>query len=164
MSVERNMPNSPGSVQNRLTPRTPAVPGCSFANVRDRLQRAGLRPTRQRIAIGWLLFGKGDRHVTAEKLFDEARAGKVHMSLATVYNTLHQFSEASLLREIALYGSTVWYDTNTGPHFHFYLADSDELIDIPQELVSALPLPPAPEGMEILGVDMIVRVRSSAPV
>ncbi len=136
------------------------LPGCSFANVRERLQRAGLRPTRQRIAIGWLLFGKGDRHVTAEKVFDEVRTGKVHMSLATVYNTLHQFSEAGLLREIALYGSTVWYDTNTGPHYHFYVADSDELIDIPSGMISALELPQAPEGMEVIGVDMIVRVKS----
>lgn len=148
--------------RSAVSARNAAAPGCSFGNVRERLQRAGLRPTRQRIAIGWMLFGKGDRHVTAEKLFEEARAGKVHMSLATVYNTLHQFSEAGLLREIALYGSTVWYDTNTGPHYHFYVADRDELIDIPQELVSALPLPPAPEGMEILGVDMIVRVKSGA--
>lgn len=154
------------SYRQEMTPRQyarpVAAPGCSFANVRDRLQRAGLRPTRQRIAIGWLLFGKGDRHVTAEKLFDEVRAGKVHMSLATVYNTLHQFSEAGLLREIALYGSTVWYDTNTGPHYHFYIADRDELLDIPDSMVGALALPPAPEGMEILGVDMIVRVKSSA--
>ena len=150
------------TAMSRQTAARPAAgAGCSFGNVRERLQRAGLRPTRQRIAIGWLLFGKGDRHVTAEKLFDEVRAGKVHMSLATVYNTLHQFSEAGLLREIALYGSTVWYDTNTGPHYHFYIADRDELVDIPDALVGSLALPPAPDGMEILGVDMIVRVKSN---
>ena len=135
--------------------------GCSFANVRDRLQRAGLRPTRQRIAIGWLLFGKGDRHVTAEALFEEARGSKTALSLATVYNTLRQFSEASLLREIAVYGSRIWYDTNTGPHCHFYVEDRDELLDVPDDMVAVLKLPVAPEGMEILGADVIVRVKSA---
>jgi len=138
-----------------------AVPAqvCSFANVRRRLQEAGLRPTRQRLALGWLLFARGDRHVTAETLYEEARNSRTHMSLATVYNTLRQFSQAGLLREIALYSSTVWYDTNTGPHYHFYLEDRDELVDIDRDLMAELPLPQAPEGMEVLGVDMIVRVR-----
>ena len=126
------------------------------------LRQAGLRPTRQRLALGRLLFGSGDRHVTAEQLHAEVSSLGEHVSLATVYNTLHQFSEAGLLREIALYGSTVWYDTNTGPHYHFYLTDRDELVDIPDELVQALPLPTAPDGSEIIGVDMIVRVRSRA--
>ena len=106
----------PGSVRpaSAHPVRSPDA-SCSFRNVRDRLQSAGLRPTRQRMALGWLLFGKGDRHVTAEALFEEARGSKTALSLATVYNTLRQFSEASLLREIAVYGSRIWYDTNTGP-------------------------------------------------
>jgi len=135
---------------------------CSFAQVRERLQKAGLRPTRQRVTLAWLLFACGDRHVTAEMLYEEGRNTRTHMSLATVYNTLRQFSQAGLLREIALYSSTVWYDTNTGPHYHFYLEDSEQLLDIPSDLVSALPLPPAPDGMEIIGVDMIVRVKGKA--
>ena len=138
------------------------VGGCSFRNVRERLQEAGLRPTRQRVALGWLLFGKGDRHVTAETLFEEAKGGATHLSLATVYNTLRQFSEAGLLREIAVYGSRIWYDTNTGPHFHFYVEDRDQLLDIPDEMVAVLKLPDAPDGMKILGADVIVRVRAQA--
>ncbi len=137
-------------------------PLCSFAQVRERLQKSGLRPTRQRVTLAWLLFARGDRHVTAEMLYEEGRSTGTHMSLATVYNTLRQFSEAGLLREIALYSSTVWYDTNTGPHYHFYLEDSEQLVDIPPDQVASLPLPPAPEGMDIIGVDMIVRVRSSS--
>jgi len=162
------MPVNHSQGLRRILPRPPVRPsadyagGCSFAQVRKRLQDAGLRPTRQRLTLGWLLFARGDRHVTAEKLFDEVRAAKTPMSLATVYNTLHQFSQAGLLREIALYGSTVWYDTNTGSHYHFYVADRDELVDIPAEMVADLPIPPAPEGMEILGADLIVRVRSLA--
>ncbi len=136
------------------------LPVCSFAQVRERLQKAGLRPTRQRVTLAWLLFARGDRHVTAEMLYEEGRGTRTHMSLATVYNTLRQFSQAGLLREIALYSSTIWYDTNTGPHYHFYLEDSEQLVDIAPEQVAQLPLPPAPEGMDIIGVDMIVRVRA----
>ena len=152
----------PGSVRpaSAHPVRSPDA-SCSFRNVRDRLQSAGLRPTRQRMALGWLLFGKGDRHVTAEALFEEARGSKTALSLATVYNTLRQFSEASLLREIAVYGSRIWYDTNTGPHCHFYVEDRDELLDVPDDMVAVLKLPVAPEGMEILGADVIVRVKSS---
>lgn len=146
---------------SQLGPASSYAGGCSFGQVRKRLQDAGLRPTRQRVTLGWLLFARGDRHVTAERLYDEVRGSKVPMSLATVYNTLHQFSEAGLLREIALYGSTVWYDTNTGSHFHFYVADKDELVDIPPDMVTSLPLPQAPEGMEIIGADLIIRVRSA---
>ena len=140
-----------------------SAPACSFAQVRERLQKAGLRPTRQRVTLAWLLFARGDRHVTAEMLYEEGRNTRTHMSLATVYNTLRQFSQAGLLREIALYSSTVWYDTKTGPHYHFYLEDSEQLVDIPPELMSELPLPPAPEGMDIIGVDMIVRVKAKKP-
>jgi Fur family iron response transcriptional regulator len=136
--------------------------GCSFRNVRERLHDSGLRPTRQRMALGWLLFGKGDRHVTAESLFEEARGAKTMLSLATVYNTLRQFSEAGLLREIAVYGSRIWYDTNTGPHFHFYVEDRDQLLDIPEDMMAALKMPLAPNGMEIIGADVIVRVKASA--
>ncbi len=142
-------------------PRPAEGAGCSFRNVRDRLHAARLRPTRQRMALGWFLFGKGDRHVTAECLYEEARGAKTALSLATVYNTLRQFSEAGLLREIAVYGSRIWYDTNVGPHFHFYVEENDQLLDIPDEMMAVLKLPEAPEGMEILSADVIVRVKQA---
>src|SRR5262249_2731190 len=70
-----------------------------FAPIVQRLRQAGLRPTRQRLCLARLLFEPGDRHVTAEQLHSEANAARVEVSLATVYNTLHQFTEAGLLRE-----------------------------------------------------------------
>jgi Fur family iron response transcriptional regulator len=135
--------------------------GCSFRNVRERLQSSGLRPTRQRMALGWLLFGKGERHVTAENLYEEARSCNTALSLATVYNTLRQFSDAGLLREIAVYGSRIWYDTNIGPHYHFYDEDRDQLLDIPEEMLSLVKMPDAPQGMTILSADVIVRVKTA---
>lgn len=132
---------------------------CGFHEVKDRLQKAGLRPTRQRMALGWLLFGKGDRHTTAEELYQEAAKTRANISLATVYNTLKQFSEAGLVREIALYGSRLWYDTKTGPHQHFYVEGEEHLLDIPTDDLNLAGAISAPEGMEIVSVDVIVRVR-----
>ena len=50
----------------------------------SRLRTAGLRPTRQRLALGGLLFAQGDRHVTAEALHVEAIGAGIELSLATV--------------------------------------------------------------------------------
>jgi len=124
-----------------------------------RLAAAGLRPTRQRVALGELLFGKGDRHVTAERLFDEATAARMPVSLATVYNTLHQFTAAGLLREIAVDGTRVYFDTNTSEHHHFLLEDGEELYDIPGSNVTVANLPAPPGGLKISRVDVIVRLR-----
>ena len=82
-----------------------ALTGCPWHDVKSMLRDVGLRPTRQRMALGWILFGKGDRHVTAEMLYEEATKAKVPVSLATVYNTLHQFTDVGLLREVAVGGS-----------------------------------------------------------
>jgi Fur family iron response transcriptional regulator len=140
---------------------TPGGVGCVPRIVGEKLRRAGLRPTRQRLALGWLLFGKGDRHLTAEQLYEEARAARVNMSLATVYNTLRQFTESGLLREVALFGSKVWYDTTTGPHYHYYVEDRDEVFDIPETMLPQLTVPGVPEGMVVAGVDVIVRLKKA---
>ena len=96
-----------------------ALTGCPWHDVKAMLRQVGLRPTRQRMALGWILFGKGDRHVTAELLHEEAIQAKVPVSLATIYNTLHQFTRAGLLREIATDGAKTHFDTNTTDHHHF---------------------------------------------
>lgn len=130
--------------------------------VRAKLREAELRPTRQRVSLASLLFVAGDRHVTVEHLYNEARALRMPLSRATVYNTLHQFVAAGILREIALYGSKVWYDTKTGSHCHFYHEDKSRLFDMPTDVAKKLELT-APEGTNIVGVDVIVRLRSSEP-
>jgi len=137
--------------------------GCPVHLLRAKLRDARLRPTRQRIALGWLLFGKGHRHVTAETLYEEANASKVLVSLATVYNTLHQFTDAGLLNEIAVDGSRTYFDTNLSPHHHFLVEETNALVDIPDGFVSVDNLPKAPAGTEISRVDVIVRIRRAAP-
>src|SRR5215213_4858191 len=103
-------------------------------------------PDRQRVSLGWLLFGKGDRHITAELLFDEASRARVPVSLATVYNTLHQFTEAGLLRQLAVDGTKSYFDTNPTEHHHFFFEDEGELVDMPSEGVSVGDLPEPPPG------------------
>ena len=122
------------------------------------LFEAGLRPTRQRVSLAELLFAKGDRHVTAEQLHEEASASDAAVSLATVYNTLHQFTQAGLLREVAVEGAKTYFDTNTSNHFHFFSESTGTLVDIPSGAIDIAALPTPPEGMEISRVDVLVRL------
>jgi Fur family iron response transcriptional regulator len=122
------------------------------------LKQAGLRPTRQRMALGTLLFEGGDRHVTAELLHAEAVAVGHHVSLATVYNTLHQFKRAGLLRELAINGSKGYFDTNTSNHNHFFIEADGELHDIPSDAIRVDGVPKPPEGMRISHIDVVVRL------
>ena len=132
---------------------------CPVHSLRGKLRQARLRPTRQRIALGWLLFGRGNRHLAAEMLFEEARAAKLPVSLATVYNTLHQFTAAGILREIAVDGARVYFDTNTSDHHHFLVEDDGELYDIPGSTMAGLNLPKPPEGLKVARIDVVVRLR-----
>jgi Fur family iron response transcriptional regulator len=138
---------------------SPAMTGCPWHDVKSMLRQVGLRPTRQRMALGWILFGKGDRHLTAEMLYEEASRAKVPVSLATIYNTLHQFTEVGLLRQVAVDGSKAYFDTNVTSHHHFFVEDDDELLDIPGADVVLDATPTPPEGYEIARVDVVVRLR-----
>ena len=130
-----------------------------YAELLLRLRAAGLRPTRQRLALARLLFEKGDRHITADELHAEAEGEGVGVSLATVYNTLNQFTAAGLLREIAVEAGRAYFDTNTGDHHHFYFEEGGRLLDIPAEGLTVNGVPVAPTGTDIARVDVIVRLR-----
>ncbi|MCO5090802.1 iron response transcriptional regulator IrrA [Bosea sp. (in: a-proteobacteria)] len=134
---------------------------CPISAVKARLRTAGLRPTRQRMALGWLLFAKGDRHVSAEMLYEEALRAREPLSLATVYNTLRQFSEAGLLRQVSVSGPKTFFDTNVSEHHHFYNEDDETVTDIPGSMIQVAGLPAAPEGMVIASVEVIVRLRNA---
>ena len=129
---------------------------------RERLLCAGLRPTRQRILLTSLLFGKCDRHVTAESLFHEASRREAKISLATVYNTLRQFQRIGLLREITVGGGRVYYDTNTSSHYHFLIEDTNDLIDIPASNIVVEFMRKLPPGVEIMHVDVVIRMRAGS--
>ncbi|WP_291698096.1 iron response transcriptional regulator IrrA [Bradyrhizobium sp.] len=137
----------------------PALTGCPWHHVDAMLRSAGLRPTRQRMALGWLLFGKGARHLTAEMLYEEATLAKVSVSLATVYNTLNQLTDAGLLRQVSVDGTKTYFDTNVTAHHHFYLEHNHELVDIPDLHLVLHRMPDVPEGYEISRIDMVIRLR-----
>lgn len=132
-----------------------------FANALELLRAARLRPTRQRLALARLLFEKGDRHVAAEELHGEALAAQIPVSLATVYNTLHQFVGAGLLREVVINPGRSYFDTNVSDHHHFFYEDSGQLRDIPGDSIAVSNVPLPPEGGSIRRVDVIVRVEKA---
>jgi Fur family transcriptional regulator, iron response regulator len=127
--------------------------------IEQRVRQAGLRPTRQRIALAEMLFAKGNRHLSAEELHEEAQSAGVAVSLATVYNALHQFTEAGLLRILAVEGARTYFDTNTSDHHHFFIEEENLVLDMDIGAVSLADLPEPPEGMEIANVDIVVRLR-----
>ena len=137
----------------------PLATGCPMSKVKAKLRDVGLRPTRQRIMLGWMLFAKGHRHVSAEVLFEEATRARASLSLATVYNTLRQFSEAGLIRQVHVGAGKAYFDTNTGEHHHFIIKGEDEVFDMEEAQVEIGALPQAPTGFAIAGVDVIVRLR-----
>lgn len=126
------------------------------------LRDSGLRPTRQRVSLAEILYAQGHRHISAESLHAEAVARKVPVSLATIYNTLHQFTTAGLLREVAVDGSRTYFDTNTSEHHHFYVEDTDEVFDVPAGEIGVGRVPTPPPGYEISRVDVVVRLRRIA--
>ncbi len=125
----------------------------------ERFRQVGLRATHQRVKLGKLLFAKGDRHTTAELLFSEARKAGIRVSLATVYNTLNHFTKAGLLRRVGPDASRAFFDTNTSVHPHFYLADENRLVDVPEPGIALESLPQVPPGHELSRVDVIIHLR-----
>ncbi len=125
------------------------------------LHRAGLRATRQRLALARFLLDRGDCHLTAEDLHGETQRSGIKVSLATIYNTLHQFTRAGLLREVVVGPGRSYFDTNTNNHHHFFFEGSGAIVDIPAGDVRFQTLPAAPAGAQISRVDVIVRVADS---
>ncbi len=134
----------------------------TFCEEIQHLKTAGLRPTRQRLALARLLFARGDRHVTAEDLYQEARGADIQVSLATIYNTLHQFTAAGLLREVPVDTGQSYFDTNVTHHHHFFDPHQGVVIDIPGEAVELNEMPEPPAGYDIDRVEVIVRLRRKA--
>ena len=130
----------------------------AYTQVIERLRVAGLRPTRQRIALATLLFEGEHRHVTAESLHGDAQGAAIRVSLAPVYNTLHQFTKAQLLRQIVVDSQRCYFDTNTDDHHHFFFEDTSRLEDIPGENIVVSKIPAAPDGKTIKRIDVVIRV------
>ncbi|MBV5269304.1 MAG: transcriptional repressor [Afipia sp.] len=132
---------------------------CSKYDCKNVLRQAGLRPTRQRLMLGEILFSQGGRHITAEMLHAEATEANMQISLATVYNTLNQFTCAGLLRRVGVDGSKSFFDTNPTAHHHFFVDQEDRLLDIPGPGAVIANLPEPLPGHEISRIDIVVHLR-----
>jgi Fur family iron response transcriptional regulator len=135
--------------------------GRDECRIEAKLREAGLRPTRQRVDLARLLFREGDRHVTAEMLHGEAVANNISVSLATVYNTLKQFTECGLLREVAIEGSKAYFDTKISDHQHFYFEKDGCLIDLEPGQEVMVSVPKLPEGARIARIDVLIRLEKT---
>lgn len=133
-----------------------------YANALRQLKATGLRPTRQRLALAKLLLENGPRHLTAEELFQEARQSGIPVSLATVYNTLHQFTAAGLLIEVVVGSGQSYFDTNPTSHWHYFDKSSGEIVDVPEEEIQFSRLPEPPPGKVIERIDVVVRIRDAS--
>ncbi|MDF1585346.1 iron response transcriptional regulator IrrA [Marinimicrococcus flavescens] len=132
-----------------------------YANSLRQLKAAGLRPTRQRLALAKLLLENGPRHLTAEELFQEARQAGIPVSLATVYNTLHQFTGAGLLIEVVVGSGQSYFDTNPTSHWHYFDKSTGEIVDVPEQAIEFAKLPDPPPGKVIERIDVVVRIRDA---
>lgn len=123
------------------------------------LQSNNIRPTKQRMILAKLLFEKGRRHVSAEKLFDEVKKDNRKISLATIYNTLKQFSQIGLIKEIVVDQNKSLYCTNNESHYHLYIEDEGKIVDIPTKNID-LNIPSIPACLKLHNIDVIVRIRT----
>ena len=136
-----------------------SAPSETVAAMASKLRAAGLRPTRQRVAIACLLLDGQHRHVTAESLTAEINATGMHVAGGTVYNTLNQFTDAGFLRRVMVHNEYSLFDTNIDHHHHFYEPSNDQLVDIPSDDVILAKLPQAPDGHEIKAVDVVIHIQ-----
>ena len=147
------MKNDRQKVSQRL--KLPAL-----ADFAKQLRLAGLRPTRQRVEIAALLLDGRHRHVSADSLIEEINTAGLQVSSGTVYNTLNHFTDAGLLRRVMVHNEYSLFDTNTDHHHHFYEELNDQLVDIPNDDVILAKLPKAPDGHEIMAVDVVIHIQS----
>ena len=130
-----------------------------YSRALKKIEESGIRPTKQRRILAKLIFEKGDRHISAENLFDEVKKEDRKISMATIYNTLKQFTNLGLIREIVVDKNKSLYDTNNKPHYHLYIEDEGKVHDIPTNNIN-LNLPSIPACLNLHNIDVIVRVRS----
>lgn len=157
--MDRVFANPPDPLDRPEEENAPQLKRQGQGDMRALLAKAGLRITRPRLILAGLLFNRPHRHLTAEMLHHEMLEQGRHFSLATIYNTLHHFTDAGLLREVSVAGRSSWFDTNVSRHHHFYFEDSGRLEDCPGSAVGFSRLPDLPPKTKLAGIDVVLRVR-----
>ncbi|MBI4696275.1 MAG: transcriptional repressor [Gammaproteobacteria bacterium] len=124
-----------------------------------RLLAHGIQPTVQRLDIAGVLLS-ASQHLSADQILERLACTGAAGSKATVYNTLALLAERGLVRELTVDSTRVFYDSNLAPHHHFYNVDDGTIVDVDAEELPLVRLPAPPPGAEILGVDVVIRVRT----
>ena len=123
------------------------------------LEKNGIRATKQRRVLAKIIFDKGKRHISAENLFDEVKKEERKISMATIYNTLKQFTSLGLIKEIVVDQNKSLYCNNNQSHYHLYIEDEGKVIDIPTKNID-LDIPSIPACLQLHNIDVIVRIRT----
>ena len=132
----------------------------SYSIAIKKIEKSGIRPTKQRRILARILFEKGNRHISAENLYDEVKKEDRKISMATIYNTLKQFSSFGLLKEIVVDQNKSMYCNNKEPHYHLYVEDEAKIIDIPNSNIDLSNIPEIPACLNLHNIDIIVRIRT----
>ena len=134
-------------------------PLSAYNSAINKLEKNGIRATKQRRVLAKLIFDKGKRHISAENLFDEVKKDERKISMATIYNTLKQFTNLGLIREIVVDQNKSLYCNNNQSHYHLYIEDEGKVIDIPTKNID-LDIPSIPACLKLHDIDVIVRIRT----
>ena len=134
-------------------------PMSAYNSAISKLEKNGIRATKQRRVLAKLIFDKGKRHISAENLFDEVKKEERKISMATIYNTLKQFTSLGLIREIVVDQNKSLYCNNNQSHYHLYIEDEGKVIDIPTQNID-LDIPSIPACLKLHDIDVIVRIRT----
>ena len=134
-------------------------PMTAYSSAINKLEKNGIRATKQRRVLAKLIFDKGKRHISAENLFDEVKKDERKISMATIYNTLKQFTSLGLIREIVVDQNKSLYCNNNQSHYHLYIEDEGKVIDIPTQNID-LDIPSIPACLKLHDIDVIVRIRT----
>ena len=124
-----------------------------------KIESSGIRPTKQRRVLAKILFEKGNRHLSADELFHDVKKEDRKISMATVYNTLKQFTSLGLVREVVVDQNKSLYCTNHKSHYHLYIEDEGKIVDIPTKNID-LNIPSIPACLQLYNIDVIVRIRT----
>ena len=131
----------------------------TYHQAMKKIESSGIRPTKQRRVLAKILFEKGNRHVSADELFHDVKKEDRKISMATVYNTLKQFTSLGLVREVVVDQNKSLYCTNHESHYHLYIEDEGKIIDIPTKNID-LNISSIPACLQLHNIDVIVRIRT----
>lgn len=126
------------------------------SQVTEYLQRHGVRPSAQRIAVTRFMM-ENPVHPSAEVIHDALVKEMPTLSLATVYNTLRVLVDTGAVTMLNVDTRNARYDLIKVPHAHFCCRRCGSLHDVPLSSPVMLPDGMSLGGFKIEDVDVCYR-------